>query len=310
MTEPIAAPAPAAARPTHAAAHVGTIVTMFAWGTLIPAAKVVLRELDPWTTAAVRVAIAAAVLLVISVGMDGVSWLRAIPWRRTLALGAAIACFSLLYTIGIALSNPVPAIIVSGASPAASAIYAALAFRQPLPRGAVGAFALSTAGAIIAALGNASTGAEAAVRGGEWLLIVAALSWTWYSLKAQQWLGSWGQHRITAVSYLGATFVIAPIYALLLWAGIAEAPATVPTPPALALLAWMIGAVTLLGGVLWNYGVSRIGIIVTSLYLNLIPLFGILTAAAFGSYPSGQQLLGCALVVVGVGLLRRPKRAA
>ena len=308
MTEPIAAPAPAAARPAHLAAHVGTVVTMFAWGTLIPAAKVVLRELDPWTAAAVRVVVAAAVLLVISVGMDGVSWLRAIPWRRTLALGAAIAGFSLLYTIGIALSNPVSAIIVSGASPAASAIYAALVFHQPLPRGAIGAFALSTTGAIIAALGSVS-GGEVVVRGGEWLLIVAALSWTWYSLKAQQWLGSWGQHRVTAVSYLGAALVIAPIYVALVTVGIAEIPATVPATPALVLLAWMIGAVTLLGGVLWNYGVSRIGIIVTSLYLNLIPLFGILTAAAFGSYPTGQQLVGCALVVVGVGLLRRPKRA-
>ena len=307
MTEPIAAPA--AARPTHLAAHVGTVVTMFAWGTLIPAAKVVLRELDPWTVSALRVVVAAAVLLVISVGIDGVSWLRAIPWRRTLALGAGIAGFSLLYTVGIALSNPVSAIIVSGASPAASAIYAALAFRQPLPRGAIGAFALSTAGAIIAALGNVSAG-EAGVRGGEWLLIVAALSWTWYSLKAQHWLGSWGQHRITAVSYLGAAVVIAPIYAALVAAGFAETPTTMPSAPAFVLLAWMIGAVTLLGGVLWNYGVSRIGIIVTSLYLNLIPLFGILTAAAFGSYPTAQQLVGCALVVVGVGLLRRPKPAA
>src|SRR5215467_7411195 len=155
MTEPIAA------RPTHVAAHIGTVVTMFVWGTLIPTAKVVLRELDPWTMAALRVVIAAAVLMVISLGIDGAAWLRAIPWRRTLALGAGIAGFSLLYTIGIAHSNPVSAIVVSGASPAASAIYAALAFRQPLPRGAVGAFALSTTGAIIAALGNVSAGAEA-----------------------------------------------------------------------------------------------------------------------------------------------------
>ncbi|HKF71765.1 MAG TPA: hypothetical protein VKB68_08445 [Stellaceae bacterium] len=53
----------------------------------------------------------------------------------------------------------------------------------------------------------------------------------------------------------------------------------------------------------------RIEIIVTSLYLNLIPLFGIATAAAFGSYPTGQQLVGCALVIIGVALLRRPKAA-
>lgn len=307
MAEPIAASA--AARPTHLAAHIGTVVTMFAWGTLIPAAKVVLRELDPWTLSTLRVVVAAIVLLGISVGIDGTAWLRSIPWRRALALGAGIAGFSLLYTVGIALSNPVPAIIVSGASPAASALYAALAFRQPLPRGAIAAFALATAGAVIAALGNVASDAQSGMRGGEVLLVVAALSWTWYSVKAQQWLGSWRQHRITAVSYFGAAAVMLPIYAVLLAAGAATTPVAVPPAPVLVLLVWIIGAVTLLGGMLWNYGVSRIGIIATSLYLNLIPPFGIMTAMVFGSHPTTQQVLGCALVVAGVALLRRPKPA-
>jgi drug/metabolite transporter (DMT)-like permease len=307
MTDPIVAPAPA--YPKHLAAHAGTVVTMFAWGTLIPAAKVVLTEFDAWTLSTLRVVVAAGVLVVISVGVDGVSWLRAIPWPRAVGLGVGIGGFSLLYTVGIALSNPIPAIIVSGASPAVSAIYAALAFRQPLPRGAIGAFALSTVGAIIAALANVAADTPTGARGGELLLVLAALSWTWYSLKAQQWLGSWGQHRVTAVSYLGAAAVMAPIYLALLAAGVAVPPSAPPSAPTLALLVWLIGAATLLGGILWNYGVSRIGIIVTSLYLNLIPLFGIATAAAFGSHPTGQQLLGCALVVAGVALLRRPKPA-
>jgi drug/metabolite transporter (DMT)-like permease len=303
------ASARSATRPANFAAHAGTVVTMFAWGTLIPAAKIVLREFDAWTLSALRVAVAACLLLMISVGIDGLSWLRTIPWPRALGLGVGIAAFMLLYTVGIALSNPVSAIVVSGTSPVAAAIYAALAFRQPLPRGAFGAFGLSTAGAIIAALGNIDAGEQATVRGGEWLLVLAALSWTWYSLKAQQWLGSLGQHRVTAVSYFGAAAVLTPIYVVLLAAGVAAPPRAMPSAPALALLIWMIGAVTLLGGVLWNYGVSRIGIIVTSLYLNLIPVFGIVTAAVFGSYPTGQQLIGCALVVAGVALLRRPKPA-
>src|SRR5579859_5411093 len=91
-------------RPANFIAHAGTVVTMFAWGTLIPAAKLVLRELDAWTLSALRVAVAAGVLLAITVAIDGVSWLRAIPWPRTLGLGAGIAAFILLYTVGIALS--------------------------------------------------------------------------------------------------------------------------------------------------------------------------------------------------------------
>src|ERR1700681_1841966 len=254
MNEPICARPPAGR--SNVAAHAGTVVTMFAWGTLIPAAKVVLQEFDAWTLSTVRVVVAAGILLAISVGVDGVSWLRTVPWTRALRLGAAVAAFSLLYTVGVAFSNPVSAIVVSGASPVAAAIYAALAFRQPLPRGAIGALGLSTAGAIIAALGNTKA-ASAGVRGGEWLLVLASLSWTWYSLKAQQWLGSWGQRRITAVSYCGAAIVLAVAYAVLLSTGLAAPPHSMPSAPALVLLVWIIGAVTLLGGVLWNYGVSR-----------------------------------------------------
>lgn len=293
-----------AARPTALAAHAGMVANMFVWGTLVPTAKVVLDEFDAWTLSAVRIAAAAGMLLALSLAIDGPTWLRTIPWRRSLVLGAAIAAFLLLYTIGIAFSNPVSAIVVSSTSPAVSAIYAALAFRQPLPKGAVSAFVLSTAGALIAALATSST-AEAGVRGGEWLLVVASLSWTWYSLKAQEWLGDWRQHRVTAVSYFGATLVLVPIYLALVAMGVAAPPRAMPSASTLGFLAWLIGAVTLLGGLLWNYGVSRIGIMVSSLYLNLIPVFGILTAAAFGSYPTGWQLLGCALVLAGVTLLRR-----
>ena len=230
MDEPII-DRPAAMRPANFAAHAGTIVTMFAWGTLIPAAKIVLEEFDVWTLSTLRVAVAAGVLLAISAGVDVVAWLRTIPWRRAVALGGGITGFTLLYTVCIVLSNPVSAIIVSGASPAVAAIYAAFAFHQPLPRGAFGAFGLSTAGAIIAALGDVSASAPAGVRGGEWLLVLASISWTWYSLKAQQWLGSWGQHRITAVSYIGASAVLVSIYLALVGAGIAAPPGAVPSAP-------------------------------------------------------------------------------
>ena len=41
---------------------------MFAWGTLIPAAKVVLQEFDAWTLSTLRVVVAAGILLAISTG--------------------------------------------------------------------------------------------------------------------------------------------------------------------------------------------------------------------------------------------------
>lgn len=291
-------------------AHLGTIFTMFAWGTLIPVTGVVLREIDAWTMALLRIAIAAAVLLASAVCVGGVSWLRLVSWRRVLLIGIAVAGFSVLYTFGIGLSNPISAIVVSSASPAVAAIFATCVERQPLPRGAVTAFALATVGAVIASFSSAVDPTQAGLRGGEILLLIAGICWTWYSIKAQAWFGPLGQHRITALAYLGAAGVLGALYPLLLLANFAVVPPVLPSPTALGWLAWITVAATLAGGVLWNYGVSRIGIILVSLYLNLIPLFGILTAAAFGTYPTWLQVAGCVLVVVGVSRLRGAKTAS
>ncbi len=288
-------------------AHLGTIFTMFAWGTLIPVTGVVLREIDAWTMALLRIAIAAAVLIGSAICVGGVSWLRLVNWARVLLMGVAVAGFSVLYTFGIGLSNPISAIVVSATSPAVAALFATCVERQPLPRGAVSAFALATMGALIASLSTTFDPSRAGLRGGEFLLLVAGVCWTWYSIKAQAWFGALGQHRVTALAYVGATAVLAILYPPLLLAGIAVVPPVLPSPTALGWLAWITIAATLAGGVLWNYGVSRIGIILVSLYLNLIPLFGILTAAAFGTYPTWLQVAGCVLVVVGVSRLRGAK---
>jgi drug/metabolite transporter (DMT)-like permease len=285
-------------------AHLGTIFTMFAWGTLIPVTGVVLREIDAWTMALLRIAVAAAVLLVSAVCLGGASWLARVNWWRVLLMGIAVGGFSVLYTFGIGLSNPISAIVVSATSPVIAAVFATCVERQPVPRGAIGAFALATVGALIASLSTTFDPSQAGLRGGEVLLLIAGICWTWYSIKAQAWFGALGQHRVTALAYLGAAGVLGVLYPLLVFAEVAIIPPVLPSPTALGWLAWITFAATLAGGLFWNYGVSRIGIILVSLYLNLIPLFGILTAVAFGVYPTWLQVAGCVLVVVGVSRLR------
>ena len=286
------------------AAHLGTIFTMFAWGTLIPVTGVVLREVDAWTMALLRIAVAAAVLLGSAVVFGGVSWLRRISWGRVLLMGIAVGGFSVIYTFGIGLSNPISAIVVSATSPAVAALFASCVERQPMPRGAIGAFALATVGALVASLSTGFDPSQAGLRGGEILLLIAGVCWTWYSIKAQAWFGALGQHRVTALAYLGAAGVLGTLYPLLVLAEVAVIPPVLPSPTTLGWLAWITFAATLAGGLLWNYGVSRIGIIPVSLYLNLIPLFGILTAVGFGVYPTWLQVAGCVLVVAGISRLR------
>jgi len=55
-----------------------------------------------------------------------------------------------------------------------------------------------------------------------------------------------------------------------------------------------------MGVLLWNFGVRRLGIVVASIYLNLIPVISVLIAVALGYEARWEQLVGGALVLAGV----------
>jgi drug/metabolite transporter (DMT)-like permease len=50
----------------------------------------------------------------------------------------------------------------------------------------------------------------------------------------------------------------------------------------------------------WNVAVARLGVVVASLYLSLIPVIGMATAAMLGKPPTSLQLTGAILVTGGI----------
>jgi drug/metabolite transporter (DMT)-like permease len=51
---------------------------------------------------------------------------------------------------------------------------------------------------------------------------------------------------------------------------------------------------------LWNVGVSRVGLPVASLHMNATPVFAVLTAALVGLPPTWLQIAGGVLVLGGI----------
>jgi drug/metabolite transporter (DMT)-like permease len=61
----------------------------------------------------------------------------------------------------------------------------------------------------------------------------------------------------------------------------------------------VIGPVVL-GLLLWNFGVSRFGIMVAALFVNLSPIVAVSLLALAGKPPTGAQVVGGLLVIGGV----------
>jgi len=283
------------------AGNLGLLTTMLFWGCQLPFLAVLLERYDPFLLAALRFVLAAPVLMLIVWHLGRSGTRRPMPvWWRCALLGCAVAGFAFFYTLGVRYSHPVTAAALVACSPLVAGLLAWVLQRVPPTRGLLLGGLLAVLGGVLASIDwQAGT---LGLRGGEFLILLATTSWSWYSLTAQRWLAGYPQFSITMYSIVPAALILSLFYGLALLGGLA--PRMLPRPEVQDLLMFAsisFGSICI-GTVCWNYGVGRVGVVVASMYLNLIPVIAVLVAMGFGVRPRVGQLLGGLLVLAGVML--------
>ncbi|WP_370155256.1 DMT family transporter [Ferrovibrio sp.] len=297
--------APAGGRPL---ATLGLVATALLWGAMIPMTHALAtRYFDPFFVSAIRYLIPAPLLVGMAFLFDRASPFRPpVPVAMVLRLGGGMACFSVFYTIGIMLSEPVRAAIAMSCGPLVAALLTRAMLRVPLARGFWPAAVAAVIGASLVALDAVRPGAGSAGDHGyvgEALLVLAMVSWSWYSIRVQTWLAphGWSQMRITCLTSIAGGLLICSLFAMLAVFDPLRLPQAMPPAPAIGMLAWVgIGGAGL-AILFWNYGVSHVGVPVATLYTSLAPVFSVLVAALFfGSQVTLQQVAGGILILAGV----------
>jgi len=294
--------------PTPRATLVGLaafLVTSVFWGANVPVTAVLFGTFDPYWMQIWRVSIGTVALAAIVVATQGVKAL-AIPISagRFVMLGLGISLFLLVYNVGLRYTNAITAAAVMVGSPVYTALFLRVFNGTPFDKGFWVAALLTAIGGTIAVLGRADA-AGLSLQGGEPLIALSIIFWALYSLGAQKWfVPAETQIRRTYVSTLSAVGCSAALWALCRLAGIAGPPNTEPGSEAVVMLVTIAVLATAVGGATWNIGVSRLGIAVGSLWQNAVPVFAVLISMAFGIYPTGQQILGGAIVMAGVAYMQ------
>lgn len=286
----------------------GLVLTSLLWGGMIPMTHALATEVfDPFFLALIRYLLPAGPLFLLCLAIDRHSPFKGpLPRQPLVRLGAMMACFSLMFTFGIMLSDPISSAIVISCGPLIATVLSKLLYRVPLARGFGMALLAAVVGGALVAVDAVRPRAEAGggiPYLGELLLIGAQLSWTLYSLKAQEWLvpSGWSQLRISFLTSLAGAGYIIVAFLVINTLSPGRLPSEWPSMGTWFMLAWMA-----LGGagaaiVLWNYGVSHVGVPVASLYGNLAPVFSVLVAALFfGAAVSPQQIIGGAVILAGI----------
>ena len=160
------------------------------WGTMIPSLVVLLKLWDPFFVAAIRYTLAIPpFILLLLVVERGRLVPASVPLWRVLILGfVGYGVFSPMFTLGVAWTHPITAVILSSAAPVVGAAVGRVLFKIPFDRRMMPAIALAVVGAGLATYDPDAAGIPFALTGSELLLIGAMCCWNWYSLAAQRWL--------------------------------------------------------------------------------------------------------------------------
>ena len=272
------------------------------WGTMVPTVAHLLERWDPYFLAAFRYIGALPFMWVALSLLERNIPVQAAPggWRIWPLGIIGIGFYAALYTIGVYHCNPITAAILSATSPAIAAIVDRLIFKVPVDRRMLPAIALAIIGSAFATV-HFGEGQMFDFRGGEILMVAAFACWSWYSTAAQKWCRGWSQLRITTVTMTTGGVGLAVIFAVAALVGAAHFPPPMPdTATDWMVFVWMTVVLVAFGVYLWNFGVKRTGVVVASLYLNLVPVVSISIFAFWGTKPTLMQIIGGVLVIAGI----------
>jgi drug/metabolite transporter (DMT)-like permease len=283
------------------------------WGSMIPVLAALAEHYDNWLLSWSRYILGLPVLwLAVWMSPRPAAAPRPLDARRLLQLGTAMTAFSVLYTFGVAHAHPATAAIVLMCGPIWATFLARGMLGATTPPGFGITLVLVVAGGIVVVLGTPGRAAGSfGLEGGEALLVIAQLCWSWYSIRAQQWLADRGQIALSALTSTVASVLLGVVCAVV-WAlgGIAW-PTRPPTPLEWGMVVWIGVLGVAVAVLLWNTGVSLVGVPVASLFANSAPVFAIGLAALMGREPSWLQVAGGVVVLGGIAQLQiRQTRAA
>ncbi|HET8779210.1 MAG TPA: DMT family transporter [Agromyces sp.] len=265
--------------------------------------EMVTREISPISLTFFRWAFAVLPLIALAWLVERPDWRAA--WREwklhLLQSVLGLTGYTLLLYAALGLTGAVNASVISAINPATIALGAAIFLHERLNRVQALGIAVAFVGvSVVLTGGDLGELIEQGFGVGDLLVIGSVIAWTVYSLISRRL----ETPPITATS-VQAVFAVVTMLPLIAFTGV-SLPST--TGGALG-LAYIVVFPSMAGYALWNIGASRVGPARAGIFLNLLPVFTVLIALAFGATLEVPALVGGAVVIVGVWLTLHVRRS-
>lgn len=285
-----------------------TLTALF-WAGNMVLGRGIRADVPPIALAFWRWAIAFALVIPFALPHLREQWpkLRA-GWRPVLFLGAlGVGGYNTFAYIALQYTTATNATLLNSFIPIATIALAFLLFGKRLGRLEAAGVLVSLAGVVtIVSRGSLDTLLGLSLNAGDLWMLLAVLTWGLYTV-GLQWRpqGVDPMLMLAAMTMVGLA-ILAPIY---LW----EMSSGRYIQPSFAALSGILYTGIFpgfLGYVFYNAGVAAVGPSRGSLFIHLMPVFGIILAAIFlGERPLSYHFLGIALVFIGILMTtRQPAR--
>lgn len=259
------------------------------------------RTLTVWDLAAIRFGAAGLLLLPVAL-RHGLAGAAGIGWGRAAVLAITVgAPYTLILYAGLSVAPASHgAVVIPGATPVVSTLLVWLWFGERPWAARLGGLAVIVAGLVLVSWPRAG-GSGGTIWVGDLLFVAASVLWGLFTVLARHWqvdpLRSTAMVWVMALAYL-------PIYAMLPGSRLLEAP---PGEVLFQSLYQGVG-VAILALLLFTQAVRVLGPSLASVFMPLIPVFGVLLAIpVLGEVPAPVQIVGMLAVSAGMALASMPR---
>ena len=274
------------------------VLSMLIWSTTYPITDVLLVTWDPLSLGMTRV-LGAGVLLgliAIALGATRLRW-RDWPIKQACLTGAVgLGLGTVLMNFGFLYSNPVNVAVIATTIPVISVIMGMFRGEERLTLRIGIALCFALAGGVLVSISNLET--EVGFQGGELLMVIAVVLWTWFSRVSVMKLRVIPAFPRTALTLTAAGITLLPILLLIQWSGVVELSFSWSFSE-LGLPVFLILGVGFSMG-FWMLSADRIGVTVAAIHINVVPFYVVILMLWFGGSLILTQIAGAILVAVGV----------
>ena len=282
------------------------LLTAFFWGGTFVAGRILKQNVEPFSAAFLRFAVAAVLLLaIVRKSEGGFPRLVRSQWLPVVFLGlTGVFAYNAFFFKGLQLISAGRASLVIALNPVFIALLSAWFYKEKLTPVKIAGILISVTGAMVVISRGSLAGIfQGGIGLGELMIFGCVLSWVAYSLIGKSVMRDISPLVATAYAALSGMLFLSipalveglagamPHYTLAEWASIVY----------LGLFGTVIGFV-------WYYeGIRQIGPLRAGLFINFVPVSAITLAYLILAEPITLSLLmGACLVITGVYLTNRP----